>query len=148
MRVIKEATIFHVTCFDDVMTALRQAHPPGTLDYTDDDVFISEAVYGVNDLPRKYPYILICNYVDDDVFSHIATFGVTEDAFVATDPHVREHLYEFRIRRTGLESPYQIRESEHQIPAKDIFTAYMELGQTFHKDEEYLLEVLSCKQVK
>lgn len=96
--------------------------------------------------PENYPYIVVfAEYGEHDVlecrYVELADFeNRGEDA--------KEHLFEFRIRRVYLTTPYRVRESDYQIPARDIFEAMLRLGQTHHRDEEYELTVLNWRQVK
>lgn len=96
-------------------------------------------------IPTTYPYVVVIE-AGDEITTLICTF-VKPSAFTAL-PDDKEHLYEFSLRRSGLESPYKVRESKYQIPARDIFEAHLKLGQVHHRDEEYDLEVLSWLQVR
>lgn len=100
---------------------------------------------GYQELPKVYPYIAIVE--DDDDHELLVIHHVALSEFVAKDDG-KDHLYEFVIRRKDLHSPYTEREIKYQVPAKDIFKAMVELGQTYHKDDQYDLEVVSWKQVR
>lgn len=100
---------------------------------------------GYQELPKVYPYVAIIE--DDDDHEVLVIHHVAVDEFFAKEDG-KDHLFEFELRRSDINSPYRIRETKYQIPAKDIFKAMFLLGQAFHRDEDYLLEVLSWKQVR
>ena len=97
-------------------------------------------------MPTDYPYVLVLD--DDDERVALECRYVTLVDFENRGEDAKPHLFEFRIRRVYLTTPYRVRESDYQIPARDIFEAMVQLGQTHHRDEEYDLTVLSWRQVK
>lgn len=99
-------------------------------------IVISEYVAFVDvTLPKVYPFAIVINC--DDEHTVMSVSSVSLDAFKNSGK-----LFEFRLKKTSLVSPYKVREFDYQVPAKDVFEAHMKLGQTFHCDEDYDLEVL------
>lgn len=98
------------------------------------------------DLPEVYPYVVVM--LDDDEREEMTFEYVSLAMFERNAEEDKEHLFEFNIRRKYLTSPYRIRESMYQIPAKDIFKALVALGQAHSRDEEYELEVISWTKVR
>lgn len=92
-------------------------------------------------LPNVYPYVLVLDI--DDERCGITVAQVTLDHFKNSGK-----LFEFRLKKTMLTSPYSSRELDYQVDASDIFEAHLKLGRTFHHDEEYEIEVLSFNAVK
>lgn len=113
--------------------------------WTATELLANGHVSGLDQTPTAFPYICVMD--GDDVHNQISCVFVKVGDFAA-EPDDNDHLYEFNLRRTGLESPYQVRESKYQIPARDIFEAHLKLGQVHHRDEEYDLEVISWQQVR
>ena len=98
------------------------------------------------DLPEVYPYVVVM--LDDDEREEMTFEYVSLAMFERNSEEDKDHLFEFNIRRVYLTSPYRVRESLYQIPAKDIFKALLALGQTHSRDEEYDLEVISWTMVR
>lgn len=96
--------------------------------------------------PEVFPYIVIVNLRAES--STVDIEYVTPADFINREEGAKERLFEFRIKRTDRDSPYRVRESDYQIPARDLFEAHLKLGQVHHNDDRYELEVLSWKQVK
>lgn len=94
-----------------------------------------------DDVPGIYPYVVVM--LDDDEREKMSFTYVPIGVFERNEDTDQTNLYEFKLRRTYLTSPYNVVESTYQLPAKDIFKAMVELGQIFHRDEEYNLEVIS-----
>lgn len=86
-------------------------------------------------LPEVYPYAIVVNC--DDERNALRVSSVSFDTFKNSGK-----LFEFRLKKTSLISPYTSREFDYQIPASSVFEAHLKLGQTYHKDEEYDIEVL------
>lgn len=147
MKVIKEGSVYLVHSASEVVAACRACVPNHVRYYTNDQMFMEEAVYGDKELPKVYPYVLVCNFIDDSCFAHIDVFGITADHFENRGEDAKEHLFYFRIRRTQNVSPYVVKETDYQMPGRDILEATMKVGQTFHRDEEYDLEILNWKLV-
>lgn len=101
-------------------------------------------IYGLHLMP-EVPFTV--TFEVDSLNEHVYLDFVSPDDFMNKEPEAKTQLFEFRIRRTMLTSPYTIKETNYQIPARDIFDAHVQLGQTHHRDEEYDLEVLSWKKV-
>lgn len=92
-------------------------------------------------LPNVYPYVLVL--ATDDERGKITATQVTLNHFKDSGT-----LFEFRLKKTNLTSPYTSREFDYQVPAKDIFEAHLMIGQTYHNDVEYDIEVLHWNTVK
>jgi len=98
--------------------------------------------------PDIFPYIVVFRNVD--LFMSGGLLGadvefITIGSFANCDNQLR--LFEFEIKRTYTES-HNTRVSKYQIPARDIIEAHVKLGQAYHNDDSYTLEVLSCSQVR
>lgn len=100
---------------------------------------------GYQELPKVYPYVAIIE--NDDAHELLVIHHVALGEFFAKEDG-KSHLYEFELRRSDRESPYRVRETKYQVPAKDLITAMLRLGQTHYCDDEYELEVVSWKQVR
>lgn len=98
------------------------------------------------EVPDHYPYVAVIDVIEE--YDVIVVNGVSVKDFVATGAEGRTCLFEFNVRKTWLESPYKVRENVYQMPAKDLIEAIFKMGQTHHKDEEYLFEILSWNQVR
>ena len=96
--------------------------------------------------PKAYPYVVVFNEYEERNVLECRYVELAD--FENRDEDAKEHLFEFRLQRVYLTTPYRVRESDYQIPALDIFDAMVKLGQTHHRDEEYELKVLSWRQVK
>lgn len=97
-------------------------------------------------IPEETPYVVLFDLITNhDV---VDCNYVKMSDFKSADPEGKEHLFEFKIRKTGLDSPYAIRESDYQMPAKDLPEAIFKMGQTCYRDDEYLYEILSWNQVR
>lgn len=105
----------------------------------------NKKVFGVDQLPQVYPYVVLAYADQENDFIDLSS--VTLIDFENLDVDSKDHLFELVIRRKDLDSPYTEREHVYQVPAKDIFKAMVELGQEYHKDDMYDLEVVSWKQV-
>lgn len=81
MKTLIDDKAYLVQDESEVIHAIRKIVPIGGLDYTDDEMFISEAVRGYEDLPKTYPFILIGTYVDTGYFSHIDVVGFDQSVF-------------------------------------------------------------------
>lgn len=100
----------------------------------------------VGEQPESHPYVVVFN--EDEDRNYLECRYVELADFENRGEDAKEHLFEVRIRRVYLTTPYRVRESDYQIPARDIFEALVALGQTHHRDEEYELKVLSWRQVR
>lgn len=107
-----------------------------------DEVYVLD----VTPRPFKYPYLVLAHY--DNERETIRAHYISQEHLQLPADSDDVHLFEFRIKRTDLEPPYRVRESDYQIPAKDILTAHLMLGQTHHNVDKYDLDVLSWVQVK
>lgn len=119
-----------------------------------DDVFVctDETNRQLENRPDIFPYIAVFHNVDlsmsggllsaDVEFITVGAFANREQGF---ESNLR--LFEFHIKRTYTES-LNVRVSRYQIPARDILEAHVKLGQAYHNDDSYELEVLSCTQVR
>lgn len=106
------------------------------MDHLPTDVVIAEYVSFVDGpLPDIYPYAIVINC--DDENKVLCVSSVSLDAFKNSGK-----LFEFRLKKTSLTSPYTSREFNYQVPASNAFNAYLKIGQTYHKVEEYDIEVL------
>lgn len=115
-------------------------------DLTHDRLMEHHRIKGSRDIPQnEFPYILT---VETDDENEILVVNYVQLKEFVSDSEAPEHLYEFKIRRTYATSPYRVKESAFQIPAKDIFDAHLQLGQIHHRDDEYDLEVISWIQVR
>lgn len=123
--------------FDDVIENVKDRI--GYQDFPNDVVF-SKCV-GIVDMPTEYPYVLTVE--SDKVMGQLYLTFVSLEQFRDVG-----ELFEFELKRTDLVSPYTVRFNRYQVPAKDVFDAYLKLGQTHHRDEDYDLEVISCRAVK
>lgn len=92
------------------------------------------------ELPATYPYVMVVNCDDERNVLLVSVVNLSDFKGVGK-------LFEFRFKKTSLTSPYKVQEIDYQIPAIDIFEAFLKLGQTFNKDEEYVIEVLDFKTV-
>lgn len=108
-------------------------------------LFYPDNIY-LGDVPNEYPYVAIMNHDNDRELVCPVYVKVTDFEKSADDD--KGHLFEFNVRRVYLVSPYRVRESLYQIPAKDIFKAMIALGQAHSRDEEYDLEVISWNMVR
>lgn len=91
-------------------------------------------------LPEAYPYVAVL-WIDAER-EVISVSTVTIDHFKNSGK-----LYEFRLKKTSLTSPYTSREFDYQINASSAIEAFFKLGQTFNRDEEYTLDVLHFSRV-
>lgn len=96
-------------------------------------------------LPKVYPYILILNDMSlEDGLLDGEMEGIKLSEF---SNETGTHLFEFELHRV-FHATGKSKTSNYQMPAKDVFDAYIKLGQTFHSEDDYDLSVLSCIQVK
>lgn len=118
----------------------------GGLEYMEAaEILTSSHTWFVTPIPTVYPYVVVVD--GDDERDSISLTFVKPSAFTAL-PDDPSHLYEFSIRRKDLNSPYRVHETKYQVVALDIFEAHVKLGQTYYRDEEYELEVISWQQVR
>lgn len=113
--------------------------------WTATELLANGHVSGLEQTPNAFPYI--CVMEGNDVHNHISCVFVKAGDFTA-EPETKDNLYEFSIRRTDQTSPYRVHESKYQILARDPFEAHTRLGQVYHRDEAYTLEVISWQQVR
>lgn len=114
---------------DDLKARIDMGHLPTP-------VVISEYVsFEDGPLPEVYPFAIVVNC--DDENNALRVSSVSLDSFKDSGK-----LFEFRLKKTSLTSPYTSREFDYQVPASNAFNAYLSVGQTFHCVEEYDLEVL------
>ncbi|ARV77065.1 hypothetical protein PHABIO_434 [Pseudomonas phage Phabio] len=91
-------------------------------------------------LPEAYPYAIVVNC--DDERNTLRVSAIDLASFNNSGK-----LYEFRLKKTDLTSPYTSREFDYQVPASSAFDALFKLGQTYNRDDEYTLEVLHIGRV-
>lgn len=148
MKEIINNQLIHIKTFlierrgelDDVLESIKEQFGHGD---TNLDAIYSRVLNGYVSVPTSYPYVAI--FTQDTMDDDFCVTFVSPEAFQSGKD---ESMFDFEIKRTSNESPYVARFSRYTIVAKDIFAAHVRLGQVYHNDEAYELEVVSVNQVK